>query len=52
MTPTEPCRKPASPLFHNPEAEQEILGAIIADQAVLALIDLQPDDFHEPLHAN
>lgn len=43
-------RDPSAWLPHNLEAEQEVLGAILASNHALALIDLEPEDFYEPLH--
>ncbi|MCR9067520.1 MAG: replicative DNA helicase [Rhodobacteraceae bacterium] len=42
-----------TPLPHNVEAEQQLLGAILASNDVLDRIDdlIKPDHFHDPVHA-
>jgi replicative DNA helicase len=42
-----------TPLPHNVEAEQQLLGAILASNDVLDRVDdlIKPDHFHDPVHA-
>ncbi|MDP8997810.1 MAG: AAA family ATPase [Pseudomonadota bacterium] len=37
--------------FQNLEAEQALLGSVLSNNSVLALFQLAPDDFSEPIHA-
>lgn len=38
-------------LPHNYEAEQILLGIVLSENALLARVSVEPDDFHDPLHA-